>query len=184
MAETVEPINLLRPMRIGITLSILSILLGFGLGGIFGGFEREAKDYLKRAAISADASVYDGDVSQRRKATKKAWGYLKRSHMHGGAIGATALALCVMLGLCGRPSRLARSLVSAALGAGSLGYSVYWLLAAVRTASMGGAGEAKASLEWLAVPSAGLLIVGVIASLALFIQQTFFKGGATAQAEA
>jgi len=183
MAETAESIERLRPMRGGIVFSILSILLGFGLGGIFGGFEHEAKEFLENTATSVDGSVYHGNEAALKKVTKKAWGYLKRSHMHGGAIGATALALCLMLGFCDRSGRFLRGLVSAALGVGSLGYSMYWLLAAVRTASLGGPGPAKASLEWLAVPSAGLLIAGVIVALALVIRQTFCKCGASLKAE-
>ncbi|MFQ5462757.1 MAG: hypothetical protein ACE5E5_09035 [Phycisphaerae bacterium] len=183
MAETAESSDLLRPVRIGIVLSILSILLGFGLGGVFGGFEREAKEFLEKAASSVDSSVYASHETKSKKVIKKAWGYVKRSHMHGGAIGATALALSLMLAFCDRSRRFLRGLVAAALGAGSFGYSMYWLLAAIKTARMGSPGPAKASLEWLAVPSAGLLIVGVVAALALIVRQTFCRCGAKLTAE-
>lgn len=50
--------------------------------------------------------------------------------------------------------------ISLALGAGGLGYAVYWLWAGFRAPGLGGTGAAKESLKWLATPSSGLVVVG------------------------
>ncbi len=63
--------------------------------------------------------------------------------------------------------------MSAALGVGALGYPIFWMLAALRAPGMGGTGAAKASLLWLAAPTAGLMIVGLIATLVLLVREGF-----------
>jgi hypothetical protein len=108
-----------------------------------------------------------------KKVTDKAWAYFKRSHLHGGAIGSAALMLSLLLSFCERTNRLVRGLASAALGAGALGYSLFWLLAALRAPGLGGTGAAKDSLQWLAVAAASLTVVGLITVLALFVRDAF-----------
>ena len=56
---------------------------------------------------------------------------------------------------------------------GALGYSVFWLLAGLRAPGLGGTGPAKESLAWLAFPSAGLLLLGVVALIVLVVRQLF-----------
>jgi hypothetical protein len=60
-----------------------------------------------------------------------------------------------------------------ALGAGGLGYALFWLLAGFRAPSLGGTGPAKDAFEWLAVPSAGLLLLGIVAVLVLTVRDLF-----------
>ena len=42
------------------------------------------------------------------------------------------------------------------MGLGSLGYSMFWMLAGMRAPGLGSTGAAKESLEWLAVPTSAL----------------------------
>ena len=46
-----------------------------------------------------------------------------------------------------------------ALGGGALGYSVFWMWAGFIAPGLGSTGAAKESLRWLAMPSAGALML-------------------------
>lgn len=173
MAETIDASERLRPMRVGVTLAVLSIVFGFGLGGVFGLFEHPIKDHLKAEAEAVRDSVYHNDDAAMKKVTDKAWAYFKRAHLHGGGIGAAALALILLMSFFDRSSRLVRTLGSAALGAGALGYSLFWMLAALRAPGLGSTGLAKESLQWLALPSAGLALLGLLTSLVLLVHGSF-----------
>jgi hypothetical protein len=48
-----------------------------------------------------------------------------------------------------------------------LGYATFWLVAARAAPGLGSTEVAKESLAWLAVPSAGLLLLGIVAVIAL-----------------
>jgi hypothetical protein len=175
MLQTVGVPGRVRSMRVGIILASLSIAHGFGLGGVFGAFEKNIKDHLKAEAEAVADSVYHGDAAAMKKVTDKSWSYFKRAHMHGAAIGTAALALSLMMIFLVGTHRTICGVISAALGAGALGYSLFWLMAALRAPGMGSTGAAKESLQWLAVPAAGLAIVGLLAALVLFVGETFVR---------
>lgn len=157
----------LRVGRWGTVLALLTIFLGFGLGGAFGAFEHPLKDGLTARAEAVRDSVYAGDAAKMKSVVDKSWTYYKRAHMHGGAIGAVALGGILLLAALVRPSRRARQGVSLALGLGGFGYAMFWLLAARAAPGLGGTDVAKESLSWLAVPSAGMLMLGIVAVIAL-----------------
>lgn len=158
----------LTNLRIGIVLSLITLLFGFGLGGAFGAFEDGIKGSLKSSAEAVKGSVYEGDEAAMGKITSKAWTYYKRAHLHANGLGTTSLALILLLATF-PGSVMARRLNSIALGAGALGYSSFWLFAARRAPALGSTHDAKESLSWLAIPSAGMLLLGLIAVLALFV---------------
>jgi hypothetical protein len=163
----------LRQVRVGVLLSLLCVLFGFGLGGLFGGAEDTLKGELAQRATAVQDTVYGGDVAQVKAIQDRAWTYFKRAHMHGGAIGSFALLGALLLASLAGLSARVRALTAAALGTGALGYSVFWLLAGLRAPGLGGTGPAKESLAWLAFPSAGLLLLGVIALIVLVVRQLF-----------
>lgn len=157
----------LRLMRWGLSLSVLAILAGFVLGGLFGAMEDNLKGYLKLQGEGALQSVYHNDEAAMQKVVSKSWSYFKRAHMHGGGIGAATLSLSLLLaGLTSASDRL-RTALSTGMGLGALGYSVFWLLAGMRAPGLGSTDAAKESLNWLAIPSAGLLLLGVGVTLGL-----------------
>lgn len=53
--------------------------------------------------------------------------------------------------------------VSIALGAGGLGYSIFWMWAGFRAPGLGSTDLAKESLAWLAIPSSGAVVAATCA---------------------
>ena len=159
-------------LRIGIVLSLITLLFGFGLGGAFGAFEDKIKGSLASSAMVVKDSVYSGDEAEMGKVTGKAWTYMKRAHLHANGLGTSSLVLILLLAAVPASTKI-RQFVAAALGAGALGYSSFWLFAARRAPALGSTHDAKESLSWLAVPSAGLCLIGVISVLALFAIHAF-----------
>jgi hypothetical protein len=135
------------------------------MGIVFGLNEDAIKSRLKTDAADALDTAYQGDTIASKAVVDKSWSYMKRAHLHAGGMGTTAVALIVLLCLFGA-SRMALALISLALGAGGLGYSVFWMWAGLRAPGMGSTGAAKESLEWLAMPSSGAF---VLATIAVFI---------------
>ena len=68
------------------------------------------------------------------------------------------IVLLTGMGTVGRWSALA-------FGAGALIYSVFWLFAGFKAPGMGSTGAAKESLAFLAVPGAGLSLLGAAGTL-------------------
>lgn len=164
----------LRVVRWGLLLSGLAVLLGFSLGGLFGAFEHPIQDWLKQQGTSVLATVYQNDSAKLEAVSDKAWHYFLRAHMHGGGIGAATLALSLLLAAL--PAQvLLRRACATLLGFGAIGYSSFWLLAGMRAPALGGTGIAKESLSWLAIPSAGALLVGVSLTLALIVWALFIQ---------
>jgi hypothetical protein len=158
----------MKNLRIGIVLSLLTLLFGFGLGGAFGAFEDGIKGSLNQSAMAVKDSVYSDDEAAMSKVTSKAWTYYKRAHLHANGLGTTTLVLILLLATLPGSTVIRRG-VSIALGAGALGYSSFWLFAARRAPALGSTHDAKESLSWLAIPSAGMLILGLITVLVLFV---------------
>lgn len=148
-------------VRWGLFSSVLAIVLGFLLGAVFGAFEDNIKDKLKANGESVFEEIYQGDSEMMNKTVNKSWSYVKRAHMHWGGIGAAGVALILVLNLLSYSVRVKRygSLI---IGLGSVMYPLFWLMAAFRAPSLGSTSAAKESLNWLAVPGAAFLLIGVI----------------------
>jgi hypothetical protein len=172
-ATTLDLASHLRPVRFGLLLSVGAILFGFGIGGAFGGFEDGIKAHLKQVA-EVNASRYGGDAAKQESTVTKSFTYLKRAHLHGGAIGAASVGVILALAMLRRRAGL-RAAAAAALGAGGLGYSIYWLVAGLRAPALGSTGAAKESLAWLALPTAGLLLGGLALSLGLLAAELYAR---------
>jgi hypothetical protein len=151
----------LRSMRLGVLLALFGVLFGFGMGAAFGAAEESLKGGLQASADAVLAEKYGGDAAKAKAVVDKSWSYYKRAHMHGGGIGAASLAVILLLAGAGASGWLAK-LAAFGMGFGSLGYSVFWLLAGMRAPGLGSTGAAKDSLEWLAIPTSGAVIVGLV----------------------
>jgi hypothetical protein len=153
--------NGLRPALPGLLLAVLTLLFGFGLGIGFGLNEDLVKSRLKASAVGVRESVYKGDEAAIKAIQDKSWNYMKRAHLHAGSMGTTALGLTLLLVLLGAGAVTTR-VISLALGAGGLGYSVFWMWAGFRAPGMGSMGLAKESLNWLAMPSSGAFVLATL----------------------
>ncbi|MBW2243500.1 MAG: hypothetical protein JRH01_16075 [Deltaproteobacteria bacterium] len=160
----------LRPLAPGIIMALLSIAFGFLLGGAFGAAEDSIKGHLRSSAEAVFETVYHGDPEKRDAVVSKSWSYMKRAHLHGGAIGAAALASIVLLGLFGSAGPLER-ISAMAFGGGALLYSAFWLAAGLTAPSIGSTGEAKEALGFLAIPGAGLCLLGIGGTLVSVVLQ-------------
>lgn len=157
-----------RHLWIGTVLSLLTLLYGFGLGAAFGIAEDGIKGSLKTSA-QVNEAVYNGDKAGMSKVTDKAWAYFKRAHLHAAGMGAASLVMIVFLSLIKQRNAVAGMITAAGLGAGAMGYSVFWMLAGMKAPVLGSTGLAKQSLSWLALPSVGMFISGTIAVIAIFV---------------
>jgi hypothetical protein len=157
-----------KPLKLGLALSILTILLGQFLGIIFGLNEDAVKSQLHTSATAVRDTVYQGDDEAMNKVESKSWTYMKRAHLHAGGMGTTALALIVLIGLLGLSPR-ASTAISVGLGAGGFGYSIFWMWAGFRAPGLGGTGAAKESLRWLAMPSSGAFVLATIGVLVIVL---------------
>ena len=98
----------------------------------------------------------------------KSWDYMQRAHLHGGAIGTAAIGMILVMLMIGAPPRIIRVL-GLALGLGALGYSVFWMWAGFIAPGLGSTGAAKESLRWLAMPSAGAVMLATAGVVALCV---------------
>jgi hypothetical protein len=165
----------LRALWPGAILALLAILFGFGLGGAFGAAEDSLKGGLRASADAVFETVYAGDAARRDAVVKKSWSYMKRAHLHGGAIGAAALASVLLLALLGPPGWL-EQLSAFAFGAGALLYAVFWLSAGLTAPGLGSTHDAKEALGWLAIPGSGLAILGLVGTIAALLRSILGPG--------
>ncbi len=163
-----------KPLRFGAVLALLTITYGFGMGMVFGGFEPAIKAGLQADGEAALVDVYNGDLRRMDKVVRKAWVYMKRSHLHAGAIGTAVLAMLSLLSALAIKNRIKMGM-SIALGLGGFGYSLFWLFAGLSAPSAGAPRIAKEALSWLAAPSALMLFGSTVMLLILAIAAAFDK---------
>ena len=164
--------ELLHAVLPGLLLATLTLLLGFGLGVVFGLNEEAITSRLAASAAAAPAAVYNGDAAAIKVVLAKSWAYMQRAHLHAGALGTTAVALSLIVVLLGIKPMIAR-VISVGAGAGGLGYSLFWVWAGARAPGLGSTGAAKESLSWLAIPSSGLVVAATCAVAALLVLRMF-----------
>ena len=158
----------LRSALLGLGLALLTILYGQGLGIFFGLNEEAIQNRLKVSAAEVRLTAYQGDEAAIKVVLGNSWNFIRRAHLHAGGMGTTAFALMIVVGLMNIP-RLAAGLIGIGLGAGGLGYSVFWMWAGLRAPGLGSTKAAKESLKWLAMPSSGAFVLATLAVLILLI---------------
>ncbi len=159
-------LTLIRPVVPGAFLAVLTLLFGFGMGVVFGLNEDAIKSRLTASAESVMATAYNNDAAAAKAVTDKSWSYMQRAHLHAGSLGVVAIALSLVLVHLGTGRRVAAAL-SVALGAGGLGYSIFWAWAGFRAPGLGSTGAAKESLAWLAIPASGAVVAATVITLIL-----------------
>lgn len=172
MSPQMRPIP--KSIAVGICLSLLAILFGFVLGGAFGTVESSIKRHLDDSGTAALQSIYKGDVAAKDAVVKKSWEYLQRAHLHGGAIGTAAIGSIMTLILLCRLGMLEK-LSALAFGSGALIYSLFWLFAGLTAPGLGSTSVAKESLSFIAIPGAGLSILGLCGTIFSLVKACFFR---------
>ncbi len=162
----------LRAASMGLVFAILTLLFGQGMGIVFGLNEDAIKSRLKAEAAEVQTTIYKDDKIASKAVLDKSWNYMQRAHLHAGGLGTTAVALIVVVCLVGA-SRIITLLISLALGAGGLGYSIFWMWAGFRAPGLGSTGAAKESLKLLAMPSSGGFVLATIAVLVIVVYWMF-----------
>lgn len=167
--------NRLASVKFGLMLSLLTLVYAFGLGAVFGVWEKDIKSYIKSEAeavkadvykIDAEAEAVKDDIYKDKKAKMdevidKSWVYFKRAHLHAAGLGAISLGVCLLLAfldVC-RWCKLASSVT---LGLGALLYSMFWMFAGMRAPGLGSTSAAKESLALLAKPAVILCLAGLL----------------------
>jgi len=173
MNSTPVPLDsdILRPVLPGLLLAVCTLLFGFSLGAVFGLNEDAIKARLRESATAVRETVYQGDDAAIKTALDRSWIYMQRAHLHAGGLGSASVGLILVLALLRVPVP-AQRIGSLALGAGGLGYSIYWLWAGFLAPGLGGTGRAKEALKWFAMPTSGAVVlttltVAVLLALAL-----------------
>ncbi len=164
-----EIIEKVKVVRIGIILSLLTLLFAFVLGGLFGAIEGKIKGHLKGEAQAVSDTVYKGDSAKMKKITDKSWVYFKRAHLHASGLGAISLAVILLL-MFMQTTLILKNITAIFLGLGSLVYSLFWMFAALNAPGLGSTGAAKEALSFMAIPSAGMCIIGLVSVLVIVIK--------------
>lgn len=162
----------IHAMKVGVILSVLTLVFGFGMGIAFGAFEDGMKDGLREKGMAVLQEKYNGDEAKLDGALSKSWTYYKRAHLHANGLGTSALVLILLLSMVSASVNL-KKYTALALGLGALGYSVFWYVAGSMAPALGGTGAAKEALRWLAWPSSGLCVLGLL--MVLFLTITGLK---------
>ncbi len=165
-------------IRYGIAIALVAILFGGLLGLSFGCCEDGIKGSLRASADAVLDKHYDGDPNKAVTTVKKSWVYYKRAHLHSQTMGVMAIVFALLATwLNFQPKfQLGISLLS---GLGSLGYGVFWLLAAVLAPGMGSTHAAKESVALVAQLSGGAFFVAGVAMFGLILWKLFMRGGKT-----
>ena len=109
----------LKVIKIGLLITLLSLLFGIGLGIVFGAKEEVFKNYISQN-ISANPTLHD------EKSKDKIWRYVQRAHFHSAGIAAYSLALLLII-LVSKMKTSAKTLSSTLIGIGTL-YPLSWYL--------------------------------------------------------
>jgi len=170
----------LHAALVGMSFALLTIMYGQGMGIFFGVNEDAIKHQLKSSAMEVRETIYKGNDAAIKVVLDNSWNYMKRAHLHAGGMGTTAFALMIAMGLLEIPRVLAL-LLGLALGAGGLGYSLYWMWAGFRAPGLGRTGAAKESLKWLAMPTSGMFVVATLTVFILLLVALFSRPSAASR---
>ncbi len=164
-------------VKYGITLALIAILFGGSLGLSFGCCEEDIKRSLNSSAQAAIADKYKGDSAAVDKVVKKSWIYLKRAHFHSQTMGVISIVFSLIVAwLQFSPKfQLGISILS---GLGSLGYGIFWFVAAALAPGMGSTGAAKESIALIAQFSGGSFFIAGVGIFALTIHKMYLKKSA------
>ena len=166
--------EVLAPVVPGLLISLFAVVMGTGLGMLFGIYEEPIKDSLS-AQIKAHPEIHEQTPDNIKRQTGNAWKDLQRAHLHAQGLGALGIGIGLVLGLSWVAAPVKRWL-ALATGLGALLYPFTWLLMGLRVGPMGGE-AAHASVDWLAALSVPLFFGGLLLTIViLFLGWLYPKG--------
>jgi hypothetical protein len=110
----------LNPVKLGLVLALLTVILNIGLGATFGLNEDLFQTYI-HDGIAANAALFK-DAAREQDII---WRFIQRAHFHAGGIGAFTLGLIVLTALTGM-SRTRKQITALLLGL-SIFYPLAWV---------------------------------------------------------
>jgi hypothetical protein len=159
-------------VKYGILIAMIAILFGGLMGLSFGCCEDDVKGFLKAEAQSVSQEKYGGVQEKMDKVTNKSWVYMKRAHLHSQTMGVIAIAFSLLVAWLNFNPKIQLG-VSLLSGFGSLGYGVFWLLAALLAPSMGGTHAAKEAVGLIAQASGASFFVAGVTVFAVLAYKMF-----------
>jgi hypothetical protein len=105
-------------LRLGLVLSMLTLIFGISMGVLFGANEDGVQEYISEGTATHQ-SLHDG------KSRSNIWRYAQRAHFHATGVSAFALVLILITGSISL-SRHGKFIASTLTGVGSL-YPLSWL---------------------------------------------------------
>mgnify|MGYP000114870058 FL=1 len=163
-------------IKYGVLVAMMAILFGGSLGLSFGCCEDDIKGVLKGSAEKVLSGVYGDDQAKANKVVKKSWVYMKRAHLHSQTMGVISIAFSLLVAWLSFPAR-AQMGISLLSGLGSMGYGVFWLLAAFLAPGMGSTGAAKESIALIAQASGAAFFIAGVSLFGLLAYRMFVKSG-------
>lgn len=107
----------LKVIKVGLLITLFTLIFGTGLGIVFGAKEEVFKNYISEN-IQANPTVHDD------KSKDKIWRYVQRAHFHSSGIAAYSLALLLII-LVSKMRNSMKSFSATMIGIGTL-YSFSW----------------------------------------------------------
>ncbi|WP_428023382.1 hypothetical protein [Arcobacter sp.] len=107
----------LKVIKIGLLITLMSLVFGIGMGIVFGANEDMVKNYISKN-IAENPTVHD------EKSKAKIWRYAQRAHFHASGIAAYSLALLLII-LLSKMKDSMKTLSSIFIGLGTL-YPLSW----------------------------------------------------------
>ncbi len=153
----------LSPVKIGLGLALLCVLMNIGMGVAFGVGEDHIQAYIK-AGIDANPTLLQPRMQGN------IWRWFQRAHFHAGGIGAMALGLVVVTALSGMSAM--RKQVTAGLIGLSIFYPVSWLVMAIVAPTIG---PKAAHALWLVEACVDIGVGGLCLGLMSLIIGIFFQ---------
>jgi hypothetical protein len=129
----------LGPVKIGLALTLLCLLLNIVLGVLFGAAEDMFQNFIK-AGITAHPALFNA------RSQDIIWRWFARAHFHAGGVGAFSLGMIILTALSGMSD--GRKRLTAALIGLSIFYPLAWLTMSIVAPRIG---TGAAHEYWLVV---------------------------------
>ena len=157
-------------LRVGLVLSMLTLIFGISMGVMFGTNEDGVKQYISDG-IAAHPAQHDA------KSQSKIWRYAQRSHFHATGVGGFALVLVLVTGLTALPRKL-KFVAATLIGVGSF-YPMAWLSMFLLSLPLGRQGAHHAAItELVTYLTVGSLSAGILLLMVGLLLPARYAGSA------